>query len=136
MTRFPNSITSDEDTTEVWVVTREKTINKVRKNKGRTTGTEVSTPDEKEIERTDGWVINRKMKWIILLEFERTSDTSKTFYSDVKEVADTQHTPILKDFNELVEDRKKIIHRLVWTQHCCLSTGNYFVCTDGKYRPP
>ena len=73
--------------TEVWVVTREEVINKVRKNKGRRG--EVSTPDEKEVERTDGWVINRKMKRIILLEFKRTSDTSETYYSDMKEVADT-----------------------------------------------
>ena len=73
--------------TEVWVVTREEVINKVRKNKGRRV--EVSTPDEKEVERTDGWVINRKMKRIILLEFKRTSDTSETYNSDMKEVADT-----------------------------------------------
>ena len=69
------------------MVTREEVINKVRKNKGRRV--EVSTPDEKEVERTDGWVINRKMKRIILLEFKRTSDTSETYYSDMKEVADT-----------------------------------------------
>ena len=69
------------------MVTREEVINKVRKNKGRRV--EVSTPDEKEVERTDGWVINRKMKRIILLEFKRTSDTSETYNSDMKEVADT-----------------------------------------------
>jgi hypothetical protein len=46
------------------------------------------------LSRPDGWVIDRKMKRIILLEFKRTSDTSETYYYDMKEVTVTQHTPI------------------------------------------
>jgi hypothetical protein len=36
--------------------------------------------------RPDGWVINSKMKRIILLEFKRTTDTSETYYEDVKSI--------------------------------------------------
>ena len=56
------------------------------------------------ISRTDGRVINRKMKRIVLLEFKGTSDTSETYYYDMKEVTVTQHTSILKGLNALAED--------------------------------
>ena len=36
--------------------------------------------------RSDGWVVNRKMKKIVLLEFERTADSSQSYYQDMKEV--------------------------------------------------
>jgi hypothetical protein len=37
---------------------------------------------------TETWVINSKMKWILLLEFKRTSDTSEAYYSDMKTVVE------------------------------------------------
>ena len=36
----------------------------------------------------DGWVINKKTKRIIMLEFKRTSDTTETYYSDMKSIAE------------------------------------------------
>ena len=45
-------IVSDEGTADVWVVAREEAICKVRKKKGRATGTTASIPDEKGVERT------------------------------------------------------------------------------------
>ena len=59
-------IVSDEGVADVWAAAKEKAICKVRKNKGRATGTMASIPDEKKVERTfwlrrpDGWVINRE----------------------------------------------------------------------------
>ena len=44
------------------------------------------------------------MKRIILLDFKRTSDTSETYYWDMKEIAERKHAPILKDLNALAED--------------------------------
>jgi hypothetical protein len=73
---------SDEDVTEVWLAAKSEAISKVRKRQGGAKGTEAPSPDEKEVEkifllsRPDGWVINKKTKRIIMLEFKRTSDTS------------------------------------------------------------
>ena len=70
-------------------------------------GTEL---DEKEVEKTfwlsrpDGWVINRKTKRIILLEYKRTSDTSERYYEDMKTVTEKQHTSILTGLCVLVEE--------------------------------
>ena len=67
--------------------------------------------DEKEVEksfwlsRPDGWVINRKMKKIVLLEFKRTADSSESYYQDMWKVAEKQHTPILADLRALAADR-------------------------------
>jgi hypothetical protein len=55
------------------------------------------------------------MKWIILLEFKRTSDTSETYYYDMKVVTVTQHTESLKTFGMSTGDGKQIIYRLVGT---------------------
>ena len=68
--------------TEVWLAAKSEAISKVRKRQGGAKGTEAPSPDEKEVEkifllsRPDGWVINKKTKRIIMLEFKRTSDTS------------------------------------------------------------
>jgi hypothetical protein len=35
----------------------------------------------------DDWVINNKTKLIIMLEFKRVSDTTETYYSDMKSIA-------------------------------------------------
>ena len=40
------------------------------------------------ISRPDGWVVNRKMKKIILLEFKRTADYSEAYYRDMKRVSE------------------------------------------------
>ena len=80
-------------------MTREEVISKVQKLKGGVEGGETSDLDEKEVERTfclsrsDDWVINSKMKRIIFLEFKRTSDTSETYYSDMKKVEEKQTHP-------------------------------------------
>ena len=39
------------------------------------------------ISRPDGWVINRKTKKIILLEFKRTSDYGESYFKDMWRVA-------------------------------------------------
>ncbi len=64
------------------------------------------------LSRSDGWVINRKMKLIIILEFKRTSDTSETYYSDMKLIAERQHAPILKRLNVLVEEQGWVVEVL------------------------
>ena len=52
----------------------------------------IKTHSFKEVEKTfwlsrpDGWVINKKTKRIIMLEFKRASDTAETYYSDMNEV--------------------------------------------------
>ena len=84
---------------------RSEAFSKAKKQKGGANG--VEEVDEEEVEKTfrgwlsrpDGWAINSKMKWIILLEFTRTSDTSETYYSDMKSIAERQHAPILKGLN-------------------------------------
>ena len=53
----------------------------------------------------DGWVVNRKMKKIILLEFKRTTDYSETSYRDMRRVTEQQNTPILTGLRALVTDR-------------------------------
>ena len=44
------------------------------------------------------------MKRIILLEFKRCSDTSETYYTDMKLIVERQHTPILEGLNALPEE--------------------------------
>ena len=67
--------------------------------------------DVREVERSfslsrpDGWVVNRKMEKIILLEFKRTDDYSEAYYRDMKRVAEQQHTPILTGLRALATDR-------------------------------
>ena len=70
---------SDEDVTEVWSAAKSEAIRKAERTKDGAKGAEAHRPDEKEVEktfwlsRTDGWVINKKTKRIIMLEFKRTS---------------------------------------------------------------
>ena len=84
---------SDEDVTEVWLAVKSEAINKVRRTKDGTKGAAAHCPDEKEVEKTfwlsrpDGWVINKKTKRIIMLEFKCASDTTETYYSDMKSIA-------------------------------------------------
>ena len=67
--------------------------------------------DEEKVEksswlsRPDGWVVNRKMKKIVLLEFKRASESSESYYQDMCKVVEKQHTPILTGLRALVADR-------------------------------
>ena len=54
---------------------------------------------------TDGWVINRKTKKIVLFEFKRTSDCGESYYEDMWKVADKQHVPILTGLRALTGER-------------------------------
>ena len=56
------------------------------------------------LSRPDGWVINRKTKKIILLEFKRTSDAAETYFQDMWKVVEKQHTPILTGLRTLSEE--------------------------------
>jgi hypothetical protein len=59
-----------------------------------------------------GWVINKKTKRIIMLEFKRASDTAETYHSDMKSVAERQHTPILEGMNVLTGERGWVVEVL------------------------
>jgi hypothetical protein len=79
----------------------------MRRTKVGSKGTETHSATEEEVEKTfclsrsDVWVIYKKTKSIIILEFKRTSDTSETYYSDMKEIVVQQNTPILEGLNVL-----------------------------------
>ena len=109
---------SDEDVTEVWLAAKSEAISKVRRMKGGAKGAEAHCPDEKEVEknfwlsRPDGWVINKKTKRIIMLEFMRTADAAETYYSDKEAIAERQHTPILEGLNALAEERGWVVEVL------------------------
>ena len=104
-------VVSDEDTAEIWEAAKEDAIEKVRGNKNRATGVDSPMVDEKEVKkslwlsRPDGWVINRKLKKIVPLEFKRAADSSESYYQDMLKVAEQQHTPILTGLRTLVADR-------------------------------
>ena len=67
-------------------------ISKVRRTKGGVKGAEAHCPDVKEVEKTfwiirsDDWVINKKTKHIIMIEFKRASDIIEAYYSDMKSI--------------------------------------------------
>jgi hypothetical protein len=46
--------------------------------------------NDSRLSRPDGWVIKKRMKRNILLEFKRTSDASKTYHTDYEK--DSGHT--------------------------------------------
>ena len=50
-------------------------------------------------------MVNRNLKRIVFLEFKRTTDTSETYYHDMRKVAGKQQTPILTGLKTLVGDR-------------------------------
>ena len=81
-------VVSVEDTTEIWETVKEGVMEKIRRNKDRTSGGYPTEIDEEEVEksfclsRPDDWVVNRKTKKIILLEFKRTADYSESCYRD------------------------------------------------------
>ena len=104
-------VISDEDTVEIWESMKEVVMEEVRRNKNRSSGGDSILIDEAEVEksfwlsRPDGWVVNMKMKKIILLEFKRTADYSESYYRDILRVSEQQHTPIITGLWALVEDR-------------------------------
>ena len=103
-------VVSTEDTAEIWEAAKEYAIEKVRGNKNRATSAKSPLVDEKEVEksfrlsRPDGWVINRKMKKIVLLEFKRAADSWESYYQDMWKVAEKQNTPILTGLRALAAD--------------------------------
>ena len=117
-------VISDEDTVEIWGSVKELAIEKVRRNKNRTSGGNSTVIDVGEVERSfwisrpDGWVVNTKMKKIILLEVKRTDEYSEAYYRDMRRVTEQQNTPILTGLGALVTDRgwevdgKKILRKL------------------------
>ena len=60
-------VISVEDLVEIWETVKEAVMEKVRRNKGRSSGGDSIPIDEEEVEksfwisRPDGWVVNRKM---------------------------------------------------------------------------
>ena len=63
-----------------------------------------------------GWVMNKTAKMIILLEFQRTSDTSKNVSEGMKRRTDNQHTPILVSIRCLARDRDWTVESVPWSQ--------------------
>ena len=57
-------------------------------------------------------MVNKKTKRIIILEFKRSSDTTETYYSDMRAIAAKQHTPILEGLNALTEERGWVVEVL------------------------
>ena len=104
-------VVSDEDTTEIWEVAKGVVTEKVRRNKNRTSGGDSTLMDVGEVEksfclsRPDGWVVNRKMKKIILLEFKRTDDYLESYYRDMWRVTELQYTPIITGLRTVSTDR-------------------------------
>ena len=104
-------VVSDEDTDEIWESAKEVEIEKARRNKNRASGRDSLLIHEEEVEksfwlgRPDDWVVNRKTKTIILLEFKRTADYSESYYQDMWRASEQQHTPILMGLWTLAADR-------------------------------
>ena len=98
---------STEDTDEIWKTVKEEEMEKVKGRANRRVRANSPMVDEAEVERSfwlsrpDGWVINRKTKKIVLLEFKRTSDCGESYYKDMWKVADKQHAPILTGLRAL-----------------------------------
>ena len=94
-------VVSTEDTVEIWETVKEESTEKVRGKANRQARVDSPRIDEAEVEksfwfsRSDDWVINRKAKQIMLLEFKRTSDCEETYFKDMWKVAENQHSPIL-----------------------------------------
>ena len=82
-------VVSTEDTGEIWEEAKEEAMEKVRGRATRPARADSPMTDEVVAEksfwlsRSDGWVVNRKMKKIILLEFKRTSDVTEVYFQDM-----------------------------------------------------
>ena len=104
-------VVSTEDTDEIWETAKEEAMEKINGREIRRAGADSPMVVEAEVEksfwlsRPDGWVINRKTKKIVLLEFKRTSDCGESYYQDMWRVADKQHAPILTGLRALAGER-------------------------------
>ena len=104
-------VVSTEDTDGIWETVKEEVTEKARGKANRQARADSPRVDEAEVEksfwlsRTDGWVINRKAKQIMLLEFKRTSDCGESYFKDMWKVAENQHSPILIGLKALTEER-------------------------------
>jgi hypothetical protein len=47
-----------------------------------------------------------------MLEFKRASDTTETYYSDMKSIEESQNTPILEGLNVLTRERGWVVEVL------------------------
>ena len=104
-------VVSTEDIDEIWEEAKEEAMEKVKGRVNRPSRADSPMVDETEVEkswlsRPDGWVINRKTKKIILLEFKRSSDDTESYFQDIRKVTEHQHTPILTRLRSLVVDRE------------------------------
>ena len=108
---FRTGMVSTEDTDEIWKTTKEEAMEKVKGRVNRRVRANSPLVDEAEVEksfwlsRPDGWVINRKTKKIVLLEFKRTSDCGESYYEDMWKVADKKHAPIFTGLRALAGER-------------------------------
>jgi hypothetical protein len=104
-------VVSTEDTDEIWESAKEEAMEKINGREIRRAGEDSPMTVEAEVEksfwlrRSDGWVINRKTKKIVLLEFKRTSDCGESYYEDMWRVADKQHAPTLTGLRALAGER-------------------------------
>jgi hypothetical protein len=106
-----SGVVSTEDTDEIWKAAKEEAMKKVKgRRANRLVGTDSPMVQEEEVEksfwlnRSDDWVINRKTKKIILLEFKRTSDCGESYFKDMWRVAEKQYTPIMIGLRTLTEE--------------------------------
>jgi hypothetical protein len=104
-------VVSTEDTEEIWEAAKEEAMEKVKGRETRRARADSPMVVETEVEksfwlsRSDGWVINRKTKKIMLLEFKRTSDCGESYFQDMRRVAEQQHVPILTGLRALAGER-------------------------------
>ena len=95
-------VVSDEDTAEIWEAVKKEAIEKVRGNKNRSAKIFLT----QQTRRLGG---KQEDEEIVLFEFKRTvlqtADSSESYYQDMREVADKQHTPILTGLKALAADR-------------------------------
>jgi hypothetical protein len=86
-------------------------MEKVRGRVKRSSRTDSPLIDEAEVERSfwisrsDGLVINRKTKHIVLLEFKRTSNCGEDYFQDMWRVTDKRYTPIRTGLRTMVAER-------------------------------
>jgi hypothetical protein len=106
-------VVSTEDTDEIWEAVKEEAMEKIKGRETRRARADSPMVVETEVEksfwlnRPDGWVINRKTKKIMLLEFKRTSDCGESYFQDMRRlgVAEQQHVPILTGLRALAGER-------------------------------
>jgi len=106
-----SEVISTEDTPDIWEAAKGEALEKARRKASRQASADSPRLDEAEVEksfwlsRPDGWVVNKKLKKIMLLEFKRTSDCGESYFKDMWKVAENQHSPILTGLKTLAEER-------------------------------